>query len=173
MKRNDKPAGVKVTPDTPAPRTEETPKAAKGQGRSDKGLGGPRTNPGQTPDTPSAAFRQGSGLSSAAPVRHSEDTQAAEWPPYLEPTQADRGGPARRTPPAPPATPAADPWGHRENQGSWDAIKAGFFGLSSLRMEVHPGASIGDLMNDASCLMETAIDAIESMTDAAVGLDVP
>ena len=83
-------------------------------------------------------------LSHAAPAQYRDDTEAA-----------------------------ADPWRHRENQGSWDAIKAGFFGLSTLRMEVDPGASLRDLMNDASCLMETAIDAIESMTDEAVGLDVP
>ena len=69
MKRDDKPAGVKTTPDTPAPRTNETPKAAERRGRTDKGLGVPRTNPGQTPDTSSADLRPGSAPASASKAR--------------------------------------------------------------------------------------------------------
>jgi len=127
MNRNDKPAGVKVTPDTPAPRTEGPPKAAKGRGPSNKGLGGPRTNPGQTPDTPSAAFRQGSAPPSPSTAQRSGGTPAAGLPPALEQAQAPQGRAARSKPPAPPARPADVP-AHAHAQ-ALDALWAEFLAL--------------------------------------------
>ena len=69
MRRDDKPAGVKPTPDTPDTPDNLAPRSAKRRGSADKGQGGPRTNPGQTPDTSSADFRQGSAPPFPVPPR--------------------------------------------------------------------------------------------------------
>jgi hypothetical protein len=112
MNRNDKPAGVKATPDTPDTPDNETPKAAKGLGRSNKGLCVPRTNPGQTPDTPSAASRQGSAQPSSSPTpigtEVSDGTTSTDRPPLrLVRNPLPTDSTAQRATPAPPATPAA------------------------------------------------------------------
>lgn len=60
MKRDDKPAGVKPTPDTPDTPDNLAPRSAKRREGADKEQGVSRTNPGQTPDTSSADFRQDS-----------------------------------------------------------------------------------------------------------------
>jgi len=112
MKRNDKPAGVKTTPDTPAPRTNETPRAAKRRGSADKGLWVSRTNPGQTPDTSSADLRPGSAPASASKPRRgtvaSGNGGTARPPLHLVKGPPARQGAAQSEPPAPPAYLAGD-----------------------------------------------------------------
>ena len=112
MKRDDKPAGVKPTPDTPDTPDNQAPRSAKRREGADKGQGVPRTNPGQTPDTSSADLRPGSAPAFASKARRgtvaSGNGGTARPPLHLVKGPPARQGAAQSEPPAPPTYPAGD-----------------------------------------------------------------
>ena len=160
MNRNDKPAGVKRNPGNPGTPDNLSPRSAERRGRTDKRLGVPRTNPGQTPDTSSADLRLGSAPASASKARRgtvaSGNGGTARPPLHLVKGRPARQGAAQSEPPArPPTRPAT----HRRLKTSMPcgATKSGEDVAACLEGYRENLAHLAELMELASARLRLAL----------------